>query len=208
MSQKLISDFVTLFVVLDPIGMLAIFLAVSPKMEPAARRKTAVLGILYSFVVLLFFIVAGELLLVQMGIPLRAFQIAGGILLLLYGIEMSLGTAAPGEGLSDAAASGIQSVAVYPLAIPAIAGPGAMLTVVLLTDNRAFGFWEQAQTAAVLAVVLAIFLVVLMAANPIMRVIGTGGANVLRRVMGILLTAIAANMVLSAVQAWLGLPPL
>ncbi len=208
MSQKVISDFVTLFVVLDPIGTLAIFLAISPRMDPRERRITAMLGVVYSFGVLLFFIVAGELLLVQMGIPLRAFQIAGGILVFLYGIDMSLGTAAPGEGFANVTAGGIRALAVYPLAIPAIAGPGAMLTVVLLTDNRAFGLWEQAMTTAVLAVVLAIFLVILLAANPIMRIIGIGGANVLRRVMGILLSAIAANMVLGAIQAWLNLPKL
>jgi multiple antibiotic resistance protein len=208
MYSKIVSDFVTIFVVLDPVGMLVIFLAISAKMEPSERRITALLGVVYSFVALLFFIAFGELLLIEMGIPLRAFQIAGGILVFLYGIEMAIGTAAPGDGFTDVTAGGFRSLAVYPLAIPAIAGPGAMLTVVLLTDNRAFGFWEQALTAAVLAVALVIFFVILLAANPIMRVIGTGGANVLRRVMGILLSSIAANMVLGGFQSWLGLPPL
>jgi multiple antibiotic resistance protein len=208
MSSRIVSDFVTLFVVLDPIGTLVIFLAISGKMEPSERRVTALLGVVYSFVALLFFIVFGELLLIEMGIPLRAFQIAGGILVFLYGVEMSIGTAAPGDAFNNVTAGGFRSLAVYPLAIPAIAGPGAMLTVVLLTDNRAFEIWEQALTTAVLAVTLAIFFLILLAANPIMRVIGAGGANVLRRVMGILLSAIAANMVLSGFQGWLGLPPL
>jgi multiple antibiotic resistance protein len=208
MLQKAIHDFVTLFVVLDPIGMLAIFLAVTANLDSRNRRKAAVLGILYSFGILVFFVVAGELLLIEMDIPLRAFQIAGGILLLLYGIEMTLGTSAPGVGFADASGGGIQSLAVYPLAIPAIAGPGAMLTVTLLTDNRVHGITEQALTVAVLAAVLLIFLVILLLANPIMRIIGNGGANVLRRVMGILLSAIAANMVLGAIQNWLNLPKL
>jgi len=208
MYSKIVSDFVTMFVVLDPVGTLVIFLAISAKMEPSERRITALLGVVYSFVALLFFIAFGELLLIEIGIPLRVFQIAGGILLFLYGIEMAIGTATPGDAFNDVTAGGFRSLAVYPLAIPAIAGPGAMLTVVLLTDNRAFGFWEQALTAAVLAVALAIFFVILLAANPIMRVIGTGGANVLRRVMGILLSSIAANMVLGGFQSWLALPPL
>lgn len=208
MYPKILSDFVTIFVVLDPVGTLVIFLAISSKMEPSERRITALLGIVYSFVALLFFIAFGELLLIEMGIPLRAFQIAGGILVFLYGIEMAIGTATPGDAFTNVTAGGVRSLAVYPLAIPAIAGPGAMLTVVLLTDNRAFGFWEQVLTAAVLAVALVIFFVILLAANPIMRVIGTGGANVLRRVMGILLSSIAANMVLGGFQSWLGLPPL
>lgn len=208
MWQKAIHDFVTLFVVLDPIGTLVIFLAISAGMEPAHRRAIALLGTVYSFVVLLFFIVVGEYLLITIGIPLRAFQIAGGILVLLYGIEMTLGTSAPGTGFDDVTSGGIQAVAIYPLAIPAIAGPGAMLTVVLLTDNRQFGFAEQALTTAALAAVLGVFLLMMLFAGPIMRVIRVGGANVMRRVMGIILTAIAANMVLGAFQDWLGLPEL
>ena len=121
---------------------------------------------------------------------------------------MSLGTSTPGDAYSKVTAGGFRSLAVYPLAIPAIAGPGAMLTVVLLTDNRAFPIWQQGLTVAVLAVALAIFFLILLAADPIIKVIGTGGANVLRRVMGILLSAIAANMVLSAFQSWLELPAL
>ena len=206
MIQQLVYDFVTLFVVLDPVGMLAVFLGVTSTLSAGDRRKAAVLAILYSFGVLLFFIAAGELLLIQMGIPLLAFQIAGGILLMLYGIEMSLGAHAPGAGVADGGTT-LHSLAVYPLAIPAIAGPGAMLTVVLLTDNRQFSVTDQMITTAVLAVVLAVFLIILLAASPIMRVIGSGGANVLRRVMGVLLTAIAAKMVLTALETWLELPP-
>ncbi|NEX20192.1 MarC family protein [Thiorhodococcus mannitoliphagus] len=208
MLQQITYDFITLFVVLDPVGMLAVFIAVTTRLEPLERRKAAILAVLYAFAVLAFFIAAGELLLIQMGIPLRAFQIAGGILLLLYGIEMSLGAHTPGTGLDDGAGSGLHALAVYPLAIPAIAGPGAMLTVVLLTDNRLFSITDQLITTAVLVVVLAVFLLILFAASPIMRVIGSGGASVLRRVMGMLLSAIAVKMVLTAVQGWLDLPPL
>ncbi|WP_462320424.1 MarC family protein [Halochromatium sp.] len=212
MAEKLVYEFVTLFVVLDPFGMLAVFLAVTPGLESAQRAKAAVLAILYAFAVLVFFIGVGELLLIQMGIPLLAFQIAGGILLALYGIEMSLGAHAPGAGPSAAgglrAGGSIHALAVYPLAIPAIAGPGAMLTVVLLTDNREHSITDQLITTGVMGVVMLIFLLILLAANPIMRVIGEGGANVLKRVMGVLLTAIAAKMVLTAFQEWLGLPPL
>lgn len=208
MAQQLVYEFVTLFVVLDPVGMIAVFLAVAPGLSASDQRKAAVLAILYAFGVLLFFIVVGELLLIQMGIPLLAFQIAGGILLLLYGIDMSLSARAPGTGPSDGAQGSVHALAVYPLAIPAIAGPGAMLTVVLLTDNREFSIIDQAITTGVLALVLLVFLLILLAANWIIRVIGQGGANVLRRVMGVLLTAIAAKMVLTAFQDWLQLPPL
>lgn len=207
-AEKLIYDFVALFVVLDPVGMIAVFIAVSSALSQADRRKAAILAIAYAFGVLVFFIVAGELLLIQMGIPLLAFQVAGGLLLLLYGVEMSLGARAPGTSFSEGGRQSAHALAVYPLAIPAIAGPGAMLTVVLLTDNREFGVLDQALTLGMLALVLLIFLLLLLAANPIMRVVGDGGANVLRRIMGVLLTAVAAKMVLSAFQDWLQLPPL
>jgi multiple antibiotic resistance protein len=152
--------------------------------------------------VLVFFVVAGELLLIEMGIPLHAFQVAGGILLLLYGIEMVLGRTAPGENFVGTTGD-IQSLAIYPIAIPAIAGPGSMLTIVLLTDNRAFSVFDQIMTVAVLAFTLSLILIILLAANPIMRCIGTGGANVLRRVMGILLCSVAVNMVFVALDTWL-----
>jgi multiple antibiotic resistance protein len=208
MSEKLTYDFVTLFVVLDPVGMLAVFLAVTAELTPVQRREAATLAILYSLGILVFFIAAGELLLIQMGIRLRAFQVAGGILLLLYGIQMTTSTTTLGVAPDREDGDSLHALAVYPLAVPAIAGPGAMLTTVLLTDNRVYGFWEQAQTATVLAAVLAIFLVILLSANRIMRAIGIGGANVLRRVMGILLSAVAVKMVLTAIQSWLELPPL
>jgi multiple antibiotic resistance protein len=212
MTEKLVFEFVTLFVVLEPFGMLAVFLAVTADLESGERRKAAVLAILYAFGILVFFIAVGELLLIQMGIPLLAFQVAGGVLLLLYGIEMSLGAHAPGTGPKAAplkeTRNSIHALAVYPLAIPGIAGPGAMLTVVLLTDNRDYSLADQLVTTAVLGATLALFLVILLAASPIMRVIGQGGANVLRRVMGVILTAIAVKLVLTALQEWLGLPPL
>lgn len=204
MLQKVLHEFVTLFVVLDPVGALAIFLAVTGKLDRDQRRRAALLGILYSFGILVFFVLAGELLLIEMGIPLHAFQVAGGILLLLYGIEMVLGHSAPGEKFADATTD-VQSLAIYPIAIPAIAGPGAILTVVLLSDNRVFSVSDQVVTVAVLAVVLALILAVLLGANPIMRIIGIGGANVLRRVMGIILCSVAVNMVFAAIDTWLKL---
>src|SRR5262245_60526647 len=119
MLQKILHEFVTLFVVLDPVGALAIFLSVTGKLDRNQRRRAALFGILYSFGILVFFVLAGELLLIEMGIPLHAFQVAGGILLLLYGIEMVLGHSAPGEKFADTTTD-VQSLAIYPIAIPAI----------------------------------------------------------------------------------------
>ncbi len=204
MLQHRISEFVTLFVILDPAGVLPIFVALTADFDPAQRRRAAVLAILVSFGVLAFFIVAGEILLQLMGIPLRSFQIAGGIVLFLYGVSMVLGEVKPPPSVVKH--DDVVSLAIYPIAIPGVAGPGAMLAVVLLTDNQRYSIIEQAGTAAVLAAALALVLMILLFANPISRTIGKGGANVLKRVMGLILTAVAVNMVLGAISSWLNLP--
>jgi multiple antibiotic resistance protein len=156
--------------------------------------------------VLAAFIVAGEVLLQLMGIPLRSFQIAGGIVLFLYGVGMVLGEVR--ENPAPITSDDIISLAIYPIAIPGIAGPGSILAIVLLTDNTRFSILEQFGTLVVLAVALLTVLAILLFANPISRRIGKGGANVLKRIMGLVLTAVAVNMVLSAVSDWLGLPKL
>ena len=199
----LVSDFITLFVVVDPLAASSVFLAVTAAYTGPAKRKIATLAVLYAFGVCLFFIVLGQIIVEAMGISLRAFQIAGGIVLFLFAASMILSEpkepAAGGDG-------GVGSVAVYPLAIPAIAGPGTMLTVMLLTDNDRFSLAEQATTTAVAAAVLLIQYALLLLAEPVSRVIGRSGANILRRVMGMILAAVAVNAVLTALGSWLGLP--
>jgi multiple antibiotic resistance protein len=100
------------------------------------------------------------------------------------------------------------AVAVYPLATPIIAGPGSMLTIVLLMDNNRFSYSGQAITLASLAIVLAALLVMFLAGHPLERLIGRGGIQLLRRIMGLLLSALAVNLVLSAIATWLSLPPI
>jgi multiple antibiotic resistance protein len=203
--QQRLSEFVTLFLVINPFGVLPVFLAVTGTHTVSAQRKLALQAVLISFVVLAFFVVAGAFLLDQMGIPIRAFQISGGILLFLVALDMvrsrSL-TDEPETAQSDAA------LAVYPLAIPKIAGPGSMLAVVLLTDDDRLNPLGQAVTVGVLALVLLVTFVILLASGPISRVIGVAGVSVTSRVMGMLLAALAVAMVLSAVGDWLGLPKL
>jgi multiple antibiotic resistance protein len=103
---------------------------------------------------------------------------------------------------------GSMALAVYPLAIPKIAGPGAMLTVVLVTDDDRLNLAGQLTTVGVLALVLVVTLLILLAAVPISRLIGTAGVSVISRVMGMLLAAMAVALVLGAVGDWLNLPKL
>jgi multiple antibiotic resistance protein len=204
MWQERLNEFVTLFLVVNPIAVLPVFLAVAGPLERKVQRKIAYSAVAVSFGVLVFFIFAGGFLLKRLGISLVAFQISGGIVLFALAMAMV-------RGESFVSHSGIGShiaLAVYPLAIPKIAGPGSMLTVVLLSDDDRFNVLEQLATVGVLAVVMAIQLALLLAAGPISRVIGEAGAAVIGRVMGILLAALAVNLVLAALVLWLGLPKL
>jgi multiple antibiotic resistance protein len=202
--QGRLSEFVTIFLVINPIGVLPVFLALAGPLDRRSQQKLALNAVFIAFVVLVFFIFAGAFLLDQMGVSISAFQISGGIVLFLVAMEMIRGevpTTSPGMEQS-------QALAVYPLGIPKIAGPGAMLTVILLTDDDRFNPLGQLTTVGVLAVVLLIQLLILFAASPILRLIGVAGAGVIGRIMGMLLTAMAVSMVLSATGQWLGLPKL
>ena len=97
--------------------------------------------------------------------------------------------------------------AIYPLAIPSLAGPGAMLTVILRTDNSRISLLEQIHTEVAVALVLGITYLLLLSAGPITRAIGTGGVNVVKRVMGMVLAAYATTLILKGFAQWLNLPP-
>jgi len=206
MWQERLNEFVTLLIVVNPISALPVFLAVTSGFDTAKQRRVAVIAVLASFGVLVLFIIGGGFVLERMGISLRSFQIAGGIILFLVALDMVRGSSQvpAGGGTGDQATA----VAIYPLAIPKIAGPGTMLTVVLLTDDHRFDFGELSLTTAVLAVVLVITLAILLLAAPISRLIGNAGSSIIGRVMGMMLVALAVHTVLSAFAAWLGLPKL
>ncbi len=206
MWEERLNEFVTLFIVINPIGLLPVFLAVTGGLDAVVQRKIAVTAVLVAFGVLIFFIAVGGFLLEKMGIALRAFQIAGGIVLFLIALEMVQGVShTPSRDSSDA---GPMAVAIYPLAIPKIAGPAAMLTVIVLTDDHRFDVAQLAMTAGVLAVVLAITLAILFLAGPISRLIGMTGASIISRVLGMILIALAVQTILAALIGWLGLPKL
>ena len=202
--QQRLSEFVTLFLVINPFGALPTFMEIAATLDPRAQRRLALSATVISFAVLVFFIVAGAFLLAQMGISIRAFQISGGILLFVIALDMIRGQTLTGHGKEQ----GSMALAVYPLAIPKIAGPGAMLTVVLVTDDDRLNLAGQLTTVGVLALVLVVTFLILLAAVPISRLIGTAGVSVISRVMGMLLAAMAVALVLGAVGDWLNLPKL
>jgi multiple antibiotic resistance protein len=203
----ILTQFVTLLAMLDPISHLTLFLGATSELEAAQRRRAALVGVPIAFCILVFFALAGQLVLHAMGVSLLSFQIAGGVILLIFSISMVLGEPAAGKAAAEAkTAADAMSVAIYPLATPIIAGPGAMLAIIILTDNNRFTLSEQALTIAVLAVVLSLLLAIFLLGERIGRILGHGGAAVLRRVMGVTLAALSVNLILTALAQWLKLP--
>ena len=193
-------QFVTLWVVIDPVGTIPVFVAVTASLAPAETRRIAALAALIAAVVLLFFLVFGQLLIDALGISLPAFQIAGSLVLFLFALTMIFGMSKPEEETREAGEkSSKDSPAVFPLAVPSLASPGAMLAIVLLTDNNRFSIPEQIVTGAVMLSVCAIAWLLMLAARPILRVIGMNGAAIVSRVMGMILAAVAVDGVIGAV---------
>lgn len=190
--ERLLTEFIKLWVVIDPIGTLPIFLAVTAGMSASAARRVALHGTLVAFLVLTFFVAGGQLLLGAMDIELSSFQVAGNIVLFLFALSMIFGESKLEEEEKLIRRSDVER-AVYPLAIPSIASPGAMLTVMTVTDNSRFSVAEQAETLVQIVVILAILLGLLFLASRIIAIIGNAGASVISRVMGLILASVAID---------------
>tara|TARA_R110001583_G_scaffold22377_5_gene83980 strand:+ start:13606 stop:14217 length:612 start_codon:yes stop_codon:yes gene_type:complete len=193
--------FITFFAVIDPIGTVPVFIAVTKKYDQKTKRRVALLASVVAACVLLFFVIIGEIILKALSIPLSAFQISGGIVLFLFALNMIFGDSKPEEEIKSLKDSH-KDTAIFPLAVPSIASPGAMLAAVLLTENSVFTVFEQVQTAAVMLSVLLVVYLLMLASGFISRFIGTSGASVISRVMGILLSAIATTNILTGLNEY------
>ena len=201
--EQLINIFVVLFVVIDPIGTAPIFGALTRGGSTSYRRHMAVKGILLASGIMLFFAFTGDYLLGALGISVPAFRIAGGILLFLVAIDMVF---ARQSGLRSATvreqeeARFKEDISVFPLAFPLLAGPGALTTILLLVgdaEGDAVMFWGM---LGVLGFVLLLALVALLLAGQLMKILGETGANVIDRLLGVILSALAVQFVVDGVQ--------
>ena len=201
------ATFIMFFAVVDPIGAVPVFVAVTRQYDEAKKRRIAFVATGVAIVVLLFFVVAGEMILRAMNIPISAFRIAGGIILFLFSLTMIIGESHPEEdvALDDEVSDNGNGTAIYPLAMPTLAGPGEILAAVLLTENDRYNIWEQVQTFFMLLAVLAVALVLMLLAGRIQRVIGSSGANVISQIMGLILAAAAINNILVGINEYFGL---
>jgi multiple antibiotic resistance protein len=200
----IVREFIALWVVIDPIGSIPVFIAVCAGLSAAAQRKVAIRAIVVSAAILLFFLVGGQVLLEALEIHLAAFQIAGGIVLFLFALTMIFGESKVEEETRQINPNA-SDLAIFPLAVPSIASPGAMLAVVMLTDNHRYSVAEQMITAATMLTVLALTLLMFFMAAPILRVIGSSGASVVSRVMGLILASVAVDNILRAVTIYFNL---
>ena len=198
--NELFFDFVTLWVTVDPIGTVPLYLSVTKDMTPVTRKRAAMRATVIAFFLLAGFLYLGQYLLEVMRIELLSFQIAGGIVLFLFALTMIFEKASG----HDVPAGEGHDVAVFPLAMPSIATPGALLSVVVLTDNNTHSFLQETLTCVVMVLVLVVTLILMLLGDRIIGLIGRSGANILSRVMGMMLAAVAVQMVYSAFHGQLG----
>ncbi len=207
MNELLFDSFILFFVVVDPIGLAPLFAALTRGVSPRQRRRIAVRGVAIAAGILIVFVMVGDALLRALGIGIAAFQIAGGVLLFLLAVDMLF---ARHSGLRSTTereqeeAERKKDISVFPLAIPLIAGPGALTTVLLMVGEQGDNPAVVGAALAVVVLVLAIALASLLFAARLMRIIGETGSNVVSRVFGVVLAALAAQYILDGLQA--GLP--
>jgi len=188
-------------VVIDPIGVAPMFVGLTRDLDGMARRRIALRSVSIAAVVLAAFGLFGGPLMEALGIGVAAFRVAGGILLLLAAIDMLFARPSGLRAITDPEnreAAHRADVSVFPLAIPLIAGPGAITTVMLQT--RAATGLAEAWVFAALAAVLALTLACLLAGEKVLRLLGVTGVNVIGRVLGIILAALACQLIIDGVK--------
>lgn len=203
MTNTLVHAFVTLFVIVDPFGVAPIFLTLTIGSDDQYRKRMALRGTVIATIVIFVFAFVGDYLFRALGVSIPAFSIAGGVLLFLLAIDMVL---ARRSGLrsttvsEDREAGSREDISVFPLAIPLIAGPGALTSILLLMERTNHVIALQAGIIAVLLVVMGINYIALSFAHHVTRLLGVTGVNVVGRVFGIILAAVAVQFILNGIE--------
>jgi multiple antibiotic resistance protein len=198
-----ISAFVTLFVVIDPPGCAPIYASLSTGANPQQKRSMAYRAVAIAGAILVFFALLGEALLAFLHIDLDSFRIAGGIMLFIIAIDMVFEKRTERReqrAEKIIATPEVEDVSVFPMAMPMIAGPGSIASVMLLVSQNE-GLDRAGVIFAALVAVLLLTLAALLAAGPLMRVLGTKTEAVITRLLGVLLAALAAQFVIDGLKA-------
>ena len=194
---KISKDFATIWTTIDPIGNVALFAGLTAALTRTERHLTALKAVIYATIILVAAGTVGQWILDAIGIHMHSLKVAGGVILFLFGVQMLFGKMDAKTDRSPSPEDG-RDLAVFPMAVPSIAGPGAIMAIIVLTDNDVYTVPERIETGVVLLVVLFITYLFLLFSDAILRVIGRQGASVLVRVMGLILCSLAVEIVLTA----------
>jgi multiple antibiotic resistance protein len=205
--SEIVTTFIAVFIVVDPFGIVPFFISLTAGFDARRRRRTILKAGVVAFVVLLLFIFAGNAILRFLGIQAESFYIAGGILLFLVSIDLLFGkpgrTKTPPPESGGAAAVEREDVSIFPLAVPMLAGPGT-ITTILLYVSAGRGIVEISVLTACVAVALACAVLTMSLSAAFLRVLGRTGVSVIERIMGILLSGLSVQFVYDGI-ARLGL---
>jgi multiple antibiotic resistance protein len=198
--------FATLIVVVDPLGVAPMFVALTSEMGAAEQGRTLSRALIIAFSVTMFFLLGGGFLLSYLGVTVQAFAISGGILLFVASLPMLFGQR-PGLQAPERHEQGTagEDIAIFPLAIPLLSGPGTITTVLLLTNQIRGDFFRMGIFAAVIAAVYLIAWWVLYAGERLMARLGESKVHIITRVLGIILAALAVQYVLSGIAGYYAL---
>ncbi len=193
----------TFFATIGPLDVAAMFAALTANQTDQQKRTVAIQGTLIGTAILVAFALIGEFLLARLGISLAALRAAGGILLLLIGIDMVFARSSGGTSTTDdeeKEAISKTDISVFPLAMPLIAGPGAMGAAILLMANQNGDLTGQAIIISSLLAILLLTFISLLLASKIQNLLGVTGMHVITRVMGVLLTALAVQFIFDGIK--------
>ena len=216
MTADLINAFITLFVIVDPIGLAPLFMAVTVGLSSTQKRSIALKAVLIAGGVLAIFAIGGQSILSTLGISLPAFRVAGGLLLLVTGFEMVFEKRTQrrenqaGQSIAEVEPTGAQTseIAVYPLAIPLIAGPGAITSLLLLMSKAEGDYQLQLGVVGCLVAVLLATLAMFFLAERLSRVIPPSVISVITRLFGVLLCALAVQFIIDGIYSVIATHPL
>lgn len=203
MTEQLVKTFIVFFLVIEPISMVPMFGALTRGGEPGYRRRMAYKSVAISALIFIVFALGGDLVLQALGISVNAFKIAGGALLFLLAVDMVF---ARQSGLRSTTvreqdeARYREDISVFPMAFPLIAGPGALATLLLFVVEIRGQPLALLALLGVIMVVLALTLALLLLTTRLMKIMGVTGANVVSRLLGVVLAALAVQYVLDGLQ--------
>lgn len=200
---EIITTILFLIAVIDPLGSVPVYLEATKQFDKKHQKRIAIRASGIAFLVLLFFIVIGQLILEGMSVSLDAFQISGGVILFLFALTMIFGDGKPES--EKHLIKDFKHVTIFPVAIPSIASPGAIMAVVLMTDNHIYTIQQQAITTILVLFVVGITCMLLLTANYVKDKVGEYGITVISKIMGLILASYAVQSILSGLRDFFSL---